>query len=59
MINLFLTKPGMHKFEAQPGWNQHTSGLMVLCSALLIVYIGVYPETLMQLVQMAKSTGLQ
>ncbi|MFO1368020.1 MAG: NADH-quinone oxidoreductase subunit NuoN [Marinagarivorans sp.] len=59
MINLFLTKPGMHKFEAQPGWNQHTSGLMVLCSALLIVYIGVYPETLMQLVQMAKSTGMQ
>lgn len=58
MINLFLTKPGMHKFEAQPGWNQHTSGLMVLCSSLLIIYIGVFPETLMQLVQMAKSTGL-
>jgi NADH-quinone oxidoreductase subunit N len=58
MVNLFLTKPGMHKFEAQPGWNQHTSGLMVLCSSLLIIYIGVFPETLMQLVQMARSTGL-
>ncbi|HEY6528763.1 MAG TPA: NADH-quinone oxidoreductase subunit NuoN [Cellvibrionaceae bacterium] len=58
MVNLYLTKPGMHKFDSQPGWNQHTSGLMVLCSSLLIIYIGVFPETLMQLVQMAKVTGL-
>jgi NADH-quinone oxidoreductase subunit N len=59
MVNLYLTKPGMHKFEAQLGWGQHTSGLMVLCASALVVYIGVYPETLMQLVQIAKAAGVQ
>jgi NADH-quinone oxidoreductase subunit N len=58
MISLYLTKAGMRKFEARRGWNQSTSGLMVLLSSLLIIYIGVYPESLMQLVQMVKSTGL-
>lgn len=56
MINLYLTKPGMHKFEAQVGWGQRTSGLMVVCSSALVVYIGVYPESLMRVAQLAKVT---
>jgi NADH-quinone oxidoreductase subunit N len=59
MINLYLTKPGMHKFEAQQGWSYHTSGLMVLLSSALVLYVGIFPETLMQWVQIAKQASFQ
>jgi len=49
MITMFLTEPGMRRFEAPLNWGQTTGGLMLLLSALLMILLGVYPEPLLNL----------
>lgn len=49
MITMFLTQPGMRRFEAPMNWGQTTGGLMLLLAALLVILLGVYPEPLLNL----------
>ena len=47
MITMFLTQPGMRRFEAPLNWGQTTGGLILLLAAALVILLGVYPEPLL------------
>jgi NADH-quinone oxidoreductase subunit N len=49
MITMFLTQPGMRRFEAPLNWGQTTGGLMLLGAAALLILLGVYPEPLLNM----------
>lgn len=49
MITMFLTQPGMRRFEAPLNWGQTTGGLMLLLAAALVILLGVYPEPLLSM----------
>ncbi|MFT4020150.1 MAG: NADH-quinone oxidoreductase subunit NuoN [Acinetobacter sp.] len=44
MIVLYLTPPDHPRIDAQGNWGQKAGGIMVLLAALLVIFIGVYPD---------------
>lgn len=52
MVNLFLSKPNRYPFDASLDWGQRTGGLIVLAATVLILVIGIYPEPLIDLIQL-------
>ena len=51
---LSLKTPGMPSRDATNDWALTTGGFMVLTSAILVVLLGIYPQPLITLVQMAQ-----
>ncbi|HSC75620.1 MAG TPA: NADH-quinone oxidoreductase subunit NuoN [Pseudomonadales bacterium] len=49
MVTMFLTEPGMRRFEAPLNWGRTTGGLILLGAALLVILLGVYPEPLLNM----------
>ncbi|TBU96825.1 NADH-quinone oxidoreductase subunit NuoN [Stutzerimonas kirkiae] len=51
IVTLFLPQPGLHRHDAPLDWSQKASGLVLLGIAALVLFIGVYPQPLLALVQ--------
>ncbi|MET0378758.1 MAG: NADH-quinone oxidoreductase subunit NuoN [Spongiibacteraceae bacterium] len=53
MVTLFLLEPGMRRHNAPLDWGQRAGGLALVLFALLTLYVGVYPQPLLDIVQNA------
>jgi NADH-quinone oxidoreductase subunit N len=53
MVTLYLIQPGMSRYDAPMHWGEHAGGLMVLGLAVLMIFIGMYPQPMIKLVQLA------
>lgn len=53
MVTLFLIEPGMRRQEPPRGWEHQAGGVVVLGAMALMLLLGVYPQPLMDLIQMA------
>lgn len=51
---LYLRTPGMLKHDASQGWALTSGGIMVLCSAILVLLLGIYPQPLLSLLPLAQ-----
>ena len=58
MITMYLTEPGMRRFNAPLNWGRTTGGLMLLLVAGLMLLLGVYPEPVLQAVFHASMSGI-
>ncbi len=54
IISMFLTNKNLVPFDAKMNWGQRTGGIIVFASAVLILVIGVIPNPLISLANLAK-----
>lgn len=52
-VTLFLVEPGLRRQDAPMNWGQQAGGIMLVLTAALVFFLGVYPQPLLQLVQAA------
>jgi len=57
-ITMFLTEPGMRRYDAQLNWGQRAGGVMVVIMTLLMFFLGVYPQPVVALIQAAGMASL-
>ena len=48
-ITLFMAEPGMHRRDASDDWGSRAGGLVVLAVAGLVILLGVYPASMIEL----------
>jgi len=53
-VSLYLTPPELHTRDTPANWAFTAGGVVVLISAILVLLLGVYPQPLIRLVQMAQ-----
>ncbi|EJL89378.1 NADH-quinone oxidoreductase subunit NuoN [Pantoea sp. BIGb0393] len=53
-VSLYLSPPELHNRDTQANWAFTAGGVVVLISAILVLLLGVYPQPLITLVQMAQ-----
>ncbi|WP_407316344.1 NADH-quinone oxidoreductase subunit NuoN [Pseudomonas sp. nanlin1] len=53
MVTLYLMEPNLRRHDAPMNWEQRTGGVMLLAIAIVAFVLGVYPQPLLELVQMA------
>ena len=53
MVTSFLSAPGMARYDAQLKWGQQAGGMMVLALTVLMFFLGVYPQPVIELIQRA------
>jgi NADH-quinone oxidoreductase subunit N len=53
MVTLYLPAPGMRRYDAQLNWGQQAGGYMVILLILATLYMGIYPQPMLQLVNSA------
>src|SRR5690606_29681903 len=53
MVTLFLLEPGMRRHNAPLDWGQRAGGIALVAFALATLYVGVYPQPLLDVVQHA------
>ncbi|QDY42508.1 NADH-quinone oxidoreductase subunit NuoN [Candidatus Pantoea soli] len=53
-VSLYLSPPELHTRDTPANWAFTAGGVVVLISAILVLLLGVYPQPLIQLVQMAQ-----
>lgn len=53
MVTLYLVEPGIRRHDAPMNWGQHAGGIMLLLIALLVFVLGVYPQPLLGLIELA------
>ena len=53
MVTLYLVEPGIRRHDAPLNWGQHAGGIMLLLIALLVFVLGVYPQPLLGLIELA------
>jgi NADH-quinone oxidoreductase subunit N len=58
MVTLFLVVPGLHRHDAPENWGQRTGGIMLMAMAALTLFLGVYPQPLLELLQYTGLTAL-
>ncbi|MBA1264208.1 NADH-quinone oxidoreductase subunit NuoN [Stutzerimonas stutzeri] len=58
MVTLFLLEPGLRRHDAPFDWGQRAGGIMLLVIALLVFFLGVYPQPLLEMVRGAGLVGL-
>ncbi len=58
VVTLYLREPGMVQYDARLDWGQRAGGMMVLTLAALAILLGVFPETIIDLVHIAGITAL-
>ncbi|HMU89131.1 MAG: NADH-quinone oxidoreductase subunit NuoN [Pseudomonadales bacterium] len=51
MAALYMAKPGMRRYEPKFDWGQRAGGIMVSILFALTVVVGIYPEPLLDLIQ--------
>ncbi|ERK11115.1 MAG: NADH-quinone oxidoreductase subunit NuoN [Pantoea sp.] len=53
-VSLYLSPPELHTRDTPANWAFTAGGVVVLISAILVLLLGVYPQPLITLVQMAQ-----
>ncbi|MBE5252316.1 MAG: NADH-quinone oxidoreductase subunit NuoN [Enterobacterales bacterium endosymbiont of Blomia tropicalis] len=53
-VSLYLSPPELHTRDTPANWAFTAGGVVVLISAILVLLLGVYPQPLINLVQMAQ-----
>jgi NADH-quinone oxidoreductase subunit N len=53
MVTLFLATPGMRRYDAPLLWGQQVGGIMVMLLIGLMLFLGVYPQPALHLIQLA------
>ncbi|MEQ4584482.1 MAG: NADH-quinone oxidoreductase subunit N, partial [Pantoea agglomerans] len=53
-VSLYLSPPELHTRDTPANWAFTAGGVVVLISAILVLLLGVYPQPLIRLVQMAQ-----
>jgi NADH-quinone oxidoreductase subunit N len=53
MVTMFMVEPNLQRRDADLHWAQRAGGIMLLLVALLTFLLGVYPQPLLELVQLA------
>lgn len=53
-VSLYLTPPELMQREAPTNWAFTAGGVVVLISAILVLLLGIYPQPLISLVQLAQ-----
>ncbi|MXP66619.1 NADH-quinone oxidoreductase subunit NuoN [Pantoea sp. Nvir] len=53
-VSLYLSPPELYKRDTLANWAFTAGGLVVLISAFLVLFLGVYPQPLIMLVQMTQ-----
>ena len=53
-VSLYLSAPQQLNRDAPSNWQYSAGGVVVLISALLVLLLGIYPQPLISLVQLAK-----
>jgi len=53
-VSLYLSPPELHTRDTPANWAFTAGGVVVLISAILVLLLGVYPQPLIQLVQLAQ-----
>ena len=53
-VSLYLSPPELHTRDTPANWAFTAGGIVVLISAILVLLLGVYPQPLISLVQMAQ-----
>ena len=51
MVTSFLSAPGMARYDAQVHWGVRAGGLMVLAMTVLMFFLGVYPQPILELIR--------
>lgn len=57
IITMFLVQPGNITRDAQVGWGQRAGGLTVIGLTAIVLIIGVWPQPLIELIQMSPLAG--
>ena len=52
MVSLYMLEPGLRRFNAPLDWGRSTGGAMLLLACMLVLLVGVFPQPLMQLVNL-------
>jgi len=53
VVTMFMADPERLKFDAPRGWAQQVGGLMVLLLTLLMFGLGLYPQPVIEMIQLA------
>ncbi|QHM71799.1 NADH-quinone oxidoreductase subunit NuoN [Mixta intestinalis] len=53
-VSLYLSPPELHTRDTPANWGFTAGGVVVLISAILVLLLGIYPQPLIRLVQMAQ-----
>ena len=53
MVTLYLVEPKLHRHDAPLNWEQKAGGVMLLAVSVLVFFLGVYPQPMLELVQRA------
>ncbi|TXJ10375.1 MAG: NADH-quinone oxidoreductase subunit NuoN [Acinetobacter sp.] len=54
MVVMYMTAPDVPRIDAQGNWGKTAGGAMVLGAALLVLFLGIYPEALLNFAELAK-----
>ena len=52
-VSLYLSAPQQPGRDAPSNWQYSAGGIVVLISALLVLVLGIYPQPLINIVQLA------
>ena len=53
MVTLYLVEPKLHRHDAPLNWEQKAGGVMLLAVSVLVFFLGIYPQPMLELVQHA------
>ena len=53
IIAMFLTERGIHRTTAPLDWAQRAGGIVILLITVLMFWLGVYPQPLIELIRAA------
>ncbi len=59
MVTMFLISPGMRRYNAPLHWGQQAGGVMVVLLIGLMLFLGIYPQPALHLVQSALMSAVQ
>lgn len=54
IISMFMTNKDLVPFDAKMDWGQHTGGIVVFLSSVLIIVLGVFPNPLIFIAQLSQ-----
>ncbi|WP_434458638.1 NADH-quinone oxidoreductase subunit NuoN [Stutzerimonas urumqiensis] len=58
MVTLYLVEPGIRRHDAPQDWSQRAGGIMLMAIVILALFLGVYPQPLLELAQQAGFAAL-
>jgi NADH-quinone oxidoreductase subunit N len=59
MVTLYLPEAGMHRYDAPLNWGTRAGGAMVLGLTVLMFILGMYPQPVLSIIQIANMAFLR